>query len=88
MFTQEIMPHRQVVGLISLPAGAALATKAGMGQAGTGYPGGSVSRYTFADVPSVTSYKMAAGSQYTLLNRGGWWNAANSTSPAGDNKLS
>ncbi|HLP34315.1 MAG TPA: Omp28-related outer membrane protein [Bacteroidia bacterium] len=67
--------------------GAALATKAGMGQAGTGYPGGSVSRYTFADVPSVASYKMAAGSQYTLLNRGGWWNTSNSTSPAGDNRL-
>lgn len=64
--------------------GAALATKSGMGQPGTGYPGGSVSRNTFASEPTVTSYKMAAGAQYTLLNRGGWWNSTNSTSPAGD----
>lgn len=64
--------------------GSALATKSGMGQSGTGYPGGSVSRNTFASDAAVASYKMAAGAQYTLLNRGGWWNTTNSTSPAGD----
>lgn len=62
--------------------GAALATKAGMGQSGTGYPGGSVSRNTFAGNAALASYKMAKGDQYTLLNRGGWWTG--SASPAGD----
>jgi hypothetical protein len=63
--------------------GAALATKAGMGQPGTGYPGGSVNRYPFNEA-TMTSYKMAAGLNYTLMNRGAWWNSSNSTSPAGD----
>lgn len=62
--------------------GAALASKAGMGQPSTGYPGGSVSRNTFAGNATVASYKMAKGDQWTLLNRGGWWNG--SASPAGD----
>ena len=62
--------------------GAAMASKAGMGQSGTGYPGGSVSRNTFAGNATVAPYKMAKGDDWTLLNRGGWWD--NGKSPAGD----
>jgi len=62
--------------------GAAMASKAGMGQAGTGYPGGSISRNTFKDYPEMAGFKMAKGDAYTLLNRGGWWN--NGISPGGD----
>ena len=64
--------------------GNSLSGKAGMGQSGTGYPAGSLSRNNFSGEPTMTSYKMVAGDNYTLLNRGGWWNTTNSSSPGGD----
>jgi len=57
--------------------GAALADSAGMNQTKTDYPGASVNRYHFTDVPNVAALKMIAGDAYTVLNREGYLLAAN-----------
>jgi hypothetical protein len=57
--------------------GQALADTAGMNQTMVSYPAGSVNRYHFADVTSVSPKKMLSGEAYTVLYKDGFLPAAN-----------
>lgn len=56
--------------------GTVLADSAGMSQPQTSYPGGSVNRYHFSDVPTVAPKKMLSGDIYTALYKDGFMPAA------------
>jgi len=57
--------------------GQALADTAGLNQPLSDYPGGSVNRYNFMDVPTVVGLKMVPGASYTVLYKAGFLPAAN-----------
>ena len=57
--------------------GTALADSAGMDQPVSSYPGGSVNRYHFADVPVVVPNKIGSGEAFTALYKEGFLQAAN-----------
>lgn len=57
--------------------GSALADTAGMNQTQISYPGGSVNRYHFTDVPLVAVKKMVPGDLFTVLYKDGFLPAAN-----------
>jgi hypothetical protein len=57
--------------------GQAIADSAGMNYVLSSYPGGSVNRYHYTDVPTVSVKKMVSGDAYTALYKDGFLPAAN-----------